>query len=256
MDPYEVLGVPKDANEETIKKAYKKLALQYHPDKNSDPEAVEKFKDISNAYEKITKGSPADVSDFFGSIFKNFVRAEKIITSCELSLEEMYHGGVFEIEYVRKKETGNIIKTVTKLGPFNVENVVKETIDVKEKTKFLVPKHYKTEDGPILEKINMNTNLFVVVKEKKHEIYERINNDIVINVPITLKEALTGFEKVITHIDGTETLLECNSVVNPQTTKVLEGSGYTEEGNLIIKFNIIFPTSLTQEVKEQLKNIL
>ena len=51
-DYYEVLGVPKDATDEVIRKAYKKLAIKWHPDKHVDDkkEAEEKFKEISEAY--------------------------------------------------------------------------------------------------------------------------------------------------------------------------------------------------------------
>ena len=51
QDYYEVLGVSRDVSASDLKKAYRKLALQYHPDKNSgNPEAEKKFKEISEAY--------------------------------------------------------------------------------------------------------------------------------------------------------------------------------------------------------------
>lgn len=49
-DYYEILGVPRNATKEEIKRAYRRLVLQYHPDRNKSPEAEEKFKEISEAY--------------------------------------------------------------------------------------------------------------------------------------------------------------------------------------------------------------
>lgn len=66
-DYYEVLGVDRNADEATIKKAYRKLAMQYHPDKNpNNKEAEEKFKEASEAYEILSDKEKRQIYDQYG----------------------------------------------------------------------------------------------------------------------------------------------------------------------------------------------
>src|SRR5262245_66575518 len=66
-DYYEVLSVNRDASEEDIKKAYRKLAMQYHPDRNPDnPKAEERFKEAKEAYEVLCDGEKRVAYDRFG----------------------------------------------------------------------------------------------------------------------------------------------------------------------------------------------
>ena len=66
-DYYEVLGIDKNADEDTIKKAYRKLAIKYHPDKNQgNKEAEAKFKEATEAYEVLGDADKRAKYDQFG----------------------------------------------------------------------------------------------------------------------------------------------------------------------------------------------
>ena len=65
-DYYEVLGLNRNADEAEIKKAYRKLALDFHPDRNPSADAEEKFKEASEAYEVLSDGSRRQIYDAYG----------------------------------------------------------------------------------------------------------------------------------------------------------------------------------------------
>ena len=69
QDLYELLGVSRDADADTIKKAYRRLARQYHPDVNPDPDAQERFKEISLAYEVLSDAQKRAAYDRGGDPF-------------------------------------------------------------------------------------------------------------------------------------------------------------------------------------------
>ncbi len=133
-DYYEVLGVPKTATKDDIKKAYRKLAIQYHPDKNpGDKNAEEKFKEATEAYEILgdeqkrqaydqfgfagvegmggtSQQDYADFSSIFGSFFgegaqqrggNRVNRGANLRYDIELPFEKAVFGTTIEISYSR-----------------------------------------------------------------------------------------------------------------------------------------------------------
>jgi molecular chaperone DnaJ len=66
QDFYDVLGVPRNASQEEIKKAFRKLAMQHHPDRNKSPDAHERFKEINEAYEVLGDAERRAMYDRFG----------------------------------------------------------------------------------------------------------------------------------------------------------------------------------------------
>ena len=85
---YDLLGVPKDANIDTIKKAYYKLAMKHHPDKGGD---AEKFKDISHAYNILKDPVKKSQYDMFGSTCSEDIDMEDILKNFASEMKTFSH---------------------------------------------------------------------------------------------------------------------------------------------------------------------
>ena len=69
-DYYEVLGVPRDSNQDDIKQAYRRLARKFHPDVSEEPNAEERFKELQEAYEVLKDPEKREAYNRFGADWK------------------------------------------------------------------------------------------------------------------------------------------------------------------------------------------
>lgn len=98
-DYYDVLGVDKNADEKTIKKAYRKLAMKYHPDVSDDENATEKFKEISEAYAVLSDPDKRSKYDRFGHEGMNGFSAEDIYQNVNFDdiFDDFDLGNIFDM---------------------------------------------------------------------------------------------------------------------------------------------------------------
>ncbi|KAJ5104473.1 hypothetical protein NUU61_001820 [Penicillium alfredii] len=363
---YDALSIKPNASQEEIKKAYRKAALKYHPDKNKDnPQASEKFKDVSQAYEVLSDPEKRKVYDQFGleyllrggpppspggggptgaggfeggmpggfsfggmpggggrsfhfstgpggasgfrfsnadDIFRDFAKGggggggmggldDDIFSMLGGGMGGGMGGGGFPRSrpgagFSQKSNRAPTPEptVVEKDLPLTLEEIFTGTSKkVKTKSKTFDPSGKRKVDEVTLEanikpglragsKIKYKNigdqeeggrqDVHLIVREVPHSVFKRSGDNLVTTVELTLKEALTGWERIVRTIDGKSIRVQKPGPTQPGHEEHYPGLGMViskspnERGDLVVRTNVKFPSSLTATQKDVLKDIL
>ncbi len=288
---YETLGVSSSANEAEIKKAYRKLARQYHPDVNKDPEAEEKFKEINAAYEILSDKSKRSQYDmhgdsmFGGQNFHDFAQGQGGNADLDEILRSMFGGGGFGgaggfggggfggaggfggggfgQQSVNLDIESNITVpfSVSVLGGKHSVSMHGESFDIK------IPAGIKSGEklrvrGKGKDMGSQKGDLYLIISVAASSEYEREGDDLVKTLDVPLKSALFGGKVSVETLDKDITLKVPQNTKNGQRFRVKEMGVMNRKskvrGNLYLKANIVLPSvdDLGEEVVQLLQEKL
>ncbi|KAF8505187.1 hypothetical protein JB92DRAFT_2833119 [Gautieria morchelliformis] len=335
-DFYKVLDVDRAASDATIKKAYRRLSRKYHPDKNKDPGAEDKFVEVARAYEVLSDpqkrgvydrhgeeglrqhegGQHANPFDMFSSFFggggpqqQEARRGPTTTSDFEVSLEDMYKGA--EIDFMINKKIlcdhcrgsgaasdshiqtcptcqgtgvqttrqqmfpGMVVQSQTtctgcggkgkiiteqcphcsgqKVVPHTQHYTLNVPVGVAEGSEFVF--EGEGDESPDWEAGDV---VIRVRGGKKKGGWRRKETSLYWTESIGVEEALLGFERNLTHLDGHVVQLKREAVTQPgyvQTVKgegmpVYEGSGH---GDLYVEYSVVLPSQLSPELRKKLE---
>lgn len=186
------------------------------------------------------------ISKYANSSNSNY---EDIIINLTLTYNEAYNGCNKPIVVERKITINNVI------------GHEKETLYIQ------IPKGI--DNNEIITLINKGNSYFangvtysnvkIIIQLTPHELFKRNGLDIIFIKSISLKEALLGFSFMLNHINNKNYNITCTEIIHFNYEKIKANMGFVRDnfvGNLIIKFNILFPISLSLEAKKQLATLL
>ena len=288
-NPYEILGVTKSASADEIRSAYRKLAKKLHPDLNpGDKKAEEKFKEVSQANELLSDNEKrakfdAGLIDASGNekpqqqqrdFYRNYAGANAGARGANPNYESASafsdFGGMDDVlaeMFARQAEARRNVRggdlnyrlTVSFLDAVNGANQRLtlpdgSTIDVK------IPAgindgqtiRLKGKGEPSRGKGGAGDAL-VTISVQPHRFFTRNGNDLVLDLPVSIKEAALGGAVKVPTTTGS-VMLNIPASSNSGTQMRLKGKGVAGRGDLLVKLRIVLPRRADQQLNELLKN--
>jgi DnaJ family protein B protein 4 len=259
MNPYEVLGVTKSCSDEDIKKAYRKLALKWHPDRCNDPDANKKFQDISNAYSILSDKEQRTNYDRYGCVDPNETKGSSAQFRGDIDPQKLFE------TFFGDGMTGGMMGGMMGRGGFQMHfDVPSRPAPVKDFYCSLEEiyngciKRFKING--VLEEIVIRPGeqegakyqlrgCMFQLRQKPHNRFARNGNDLHTNIELSLSEYINGFSFVIDHLDGKKKKISnrCGGtkIGDKEITMSVPGIGMTSSGSLIVHIVIQLPDTLT-----------
>lgn len=278
QDYYQALGVSKSASLDEIKKAYRKLALQYHPDRNKTKEAEEKFKEVTKAYEVLSDSSKRQTYDQFGhAAFEQggfgqqgpFGGQNRTGSYGPFTYTYSTSGGNEGFDFGGFSDPFDIFEQFfggeSPFGRAQRRPVYSITIDFMEAVKGVAKKvtiDKKTQTIKIPAGVDDNTRIRfgdydILVNVNSDSRFQREGYDIISNKEISFTQAALGDEVEVETIDG-PVKLRIPAGTSPDTVIRLRERGVpylrrTGRGNHYVRVKVKIPKNLTNKQKDLLK---
>ncbi|ACL23097.1 DnaJ C-terminal domain-containing protein [Chloroflexus aggregans] len=279
-DYYQVLGVSRNASDDEIKRAYRRLARKYHPDVNrGDPTAEARFKEINEAYQVLSDkeqrakydrfgsefhryeqtgfggvdfSSQTDFADLFETLFGNRrtggsgfnvrLDGQDVEQPVELTLEEAYHGTQRTLQFANPNGT---LRTITVKIPAGIDTGKRVRVP--------------GEGAPGLNG-GRRGDLYLVVTVTPHSRFERKAGDLYTTVPVSMYTLLLGGQVQLPLLSGKTLTL----TIPPQTQNGrvfrITGQGMPlmhspQYGDLYVTVSAVLPTNLSPEARRLVEEL-